>query len=73
MLIGVECRDGQILWKKDYVKDYGADLGHGLRLSAARRVVDGDRLIALIGGPPDAKVVAFDKKTGEGDVAGSDR
>lgn len=28
-------------------------------------MVEGDRLIALVGGEPDALIVAFDKRTGE--------
>ena len=28
-------------------------------------VVDGDRLIAIVGGEPDAFIVAFDKRTGD--------
>jgi outer membrane protein assembly factor BamB len=58
---------GTILWKKDYVLDYGADRSQwkwdwGF---ASSPIVDGSRLIALVGGRPDAKVVAFDKLTGK--------
>ena len=58
---------GAIVWKKDYVADYGADRakwGWDWGFSSAP-LVDGDRLIALVGGQPDAKVVAFDKLTGK--------
>ncbi|PYR44957.1 MAG: hypothetical protein DMF95_21850 [Acidobacteria bacterium] len=58
--------NGDVIWKKDYVTDYGAD-----RLKwafdwgfASSPIVDGGRLICLVGGRPDAKVVAFDKMTG---------
>ncbi len=58
---------GAVIWKKDYVVDYGADRSKwkwdwGF---ASSPLVDGSRLIALVGGQPDAKVVAFDKATGK--------
>ena len=57
---------GEVVWQKDYVKDYGADrmkwaFDWGF---ASAPLVDGDRLIALVDGRPDAKVMAFDKMTG---------
>jgi len=58
---------GAIVWKKDYVADYGADRakwGWDWGFASAP-LVDGNRLIALVGGQPDAKVVAFDKLTGK--------
>jgi len=54
---------GETIWKKDFVEDYDLDLpiwgmtGHPL--------VDGEKLICLVGGRPDAKVVAFNKLTGD--------
>jgi outer membrane protein assembly factor BamB len=66
-LLCLSVQTGEILWKKDYVKDYGAtpktwafDWGF-----ASSPVIDGNRLICLVGGKPDAKVVAFDKMTGK--------
>ena len=60
-------KTGAILWKKDFAVDYKAD-----RLKwafdwgfASAPIVDGSRLIAMVGGQPDAKVVAFDKMTGK--------
>jgi outer membrane protein assembly factor BamB len=58
---------GAIVWKKDYAAEYGADRAKwgwdwGF---ASSPLVDGNRLIALVGGQPDAKVVAFDKMTGK--------
>ena len=42
------------------------DLRDAVTGTAPRRLlVDGDRLISVVGGTPDAKVVAFDKKTGQ--------
>ena len=66
-LFCLDVKTGAIIWKKDYVKDYGADrrkwaFDWGF---ASAPLVDGDRLIALVGGQPDAKVVAFDKMTGK--------
>jgi outer membrane protein assembly factor BamB len=58
---------GETLWKKDYAVDYRANrrmwgFDYGF---ASAPLVDGIRLICLIGGQPDAKVVAFDKMTGK--------
>ncbi len=57
---------GAVLWQKDYVKDYGAD-----RMKwaydwgyASAPIVDFNRVIALVDGRPNAKVVAFDRSTG---------
>jgi outer membrane protein assembly factor BamB len=58
---------GEVIWKKDFVADYGADRakwGWDWGFSSAP-LVDGNRLIAMVGGHPDAKVVAFDKMTGK--------
>jgi outer membrane protein assembly factor BamB len=57
---------GEIVWKKDYVADYHANRkmwGFDYGFSSAP-LVDGPRLICLVGGQPDAKIVAFDKVTG---------
>jgi outer membrane protein assembly factor BamB len=58
---------GEILWKKDFAADYGADhlkwaFDWGF---ASSPLVDGNRLICMVGGKGDAKVVAFDKLTGK--------
>jgi outer membrane protein assembly factor BamB len=54
--------DGEVLWKKNFEKDYGTHVPTwGM---AGAPVVDGERLIALVGGA-EAKVVAFDKRTGK--------
>jgi outer membrane protein assembly factor BamB len=60
-------KDGSIVWKKDFVADYGADrktwaFDWGF---ASSPLVDGNRVICMVGGRPDAKVVAFDKLTGK--------
>jgi outer membrane protein assembly factor BamB len=63
MLHCLDARTGQVLWKKDYVQDYGAHTPTWGVTSAP--LVDGERLIALVNGVPDAKVIAFDKRTGK--------
>ena len=66
-LLCLNAATGAIVWKKDYAADYGADRakwGWDWGFSSAP-LVDGNRLIALVGGQPDAKVVAFDKLTGK--------
>ena len=51
-----------IAWQKDFVDDFDATIpSWGM---TAAPLVDGDRLITLVGGEPDAKVIAFNKRTG---------
>lgn len=53
---------GELVWRVDYIEDYDTFVPTwGI---AGAPLVDGDRLIALVGGEPDALVVAFDKHTG---------
>jgi outer membrane protein assembly factor BamB len=62
-LTALESATGRVVWQKDFVRDFGAEVpSWGM---AAAPVVDGERLIALVGGEPDAKVMAFDKHTGD--------
>ncbi len=65
-LFCLNVKTGAVVWHKDFVKDYSADrmkwaFDWGF---ASAPLVDGPRLIALVDGRPDAKVVAFDKMTG---------
>jgi outer membrane protein assembly factor BamB len=71
----LQCLDaatGKAAWHVNYVKDFGATfIGEkGSATGASRHgnngapLVDGDRLLACVGGP-DAGVVCFDKKTGK--------
>tara|TARA_Y100000588_G_C14244470_1_gene920823 strand:+ start:236 stop:1576 length:1341 start_codon:yes stop_codon:yes gene_type:complete len=63
MLNCINNKTGEILWTKDYVKDYGASLPTwGM---AGAPIVDGKQLICLVGGSDNAKVVSFNKMTGE--------
>jgi outer membrane protein assembly factor BamB len=53
---------GKVIWSKSFTKDYDAPVpGWGF---AAHPLLDGDRLICLVGGK-DSAVVAFDKNTGK--------
>ena len=61
-LFCLDVETGRVLWEKDYVADYGTSIPVWGTVSAP--LVDGDRLITVVGGEPDALVVAFDKRTG---------
>lgn len=58
---------GEIAWRKSYGPDYEVDrMRWGFDWGfASAPLVDGERLICLVGGGPDARVVAFDKLTGD--------
>jgi outer membrane protein assembly factor BamB len=61
-LLALDVKTGAVLWQRDYVKDFDASApSWGF---AGAPLVDGDRLICLVGGEPDAKVMALDKRTG---------
>ncbi len=62
VLACLNAADGKIVWQKDYVKEYGTELPTWGMTGAP--LVDGPRLICLVGGVPDAKIMAFDKLTG---------
>lgn len=54
--------DGKVVWSKNFVQDYKADVPQwGF---AGHPLVDGDRLICLAGGPGSV-AIAFDKNTGK--------
>src|SRR5262245_4526177 len=62
-LFALDAATGRVIWEKDYVKDFNATVPTwGM---AGAPLVDGDRLICLVGGEPDAKLVALNKLTGE--------
>ena len=63
VLLCLNAKTGQIIWERDYVKDYDGMIP--IWGAAAAPLVDGARLISIVGGRPDAKVVAFNKDTGE--------
>lgn len=54
---------GEVLWKKEFQSDFGTELPQwGM---AAAPLVDGDKLITLVGGANGALVVALDRTTGD--------
>ncbi len=58
---------GELLWRKNYSTEYDVDRmrwGFDWGFSSAP-LVDGERLICFVGGPENARVVAFDKMTGD--------
>ena len=62
-LLCLDARSGAILWRRNYVRDFGTEMPvWGI---AGAPLIDGDRLIAIVGGQPHAKVVAMNKFTGE--------
>ena len=63
VLVCLDVRSGKVLWERDFVRDFAAEIPVWGMSSAP--LVDGPRLIALAAGRPDAKVIAFDKMTGQ--------
>ena len=61
-LMCLQVEDGGLLWSVDYRHAYGAELPTWGFVGAP--LVEGEKLIALVGGARGAKVVAFDKLTG---------
>ena len=59
----LDAATGAVIWQKDYIADYDTTVPTWGITSAP--LVDGERLIALVGGEPDALVVAFDKRSGQ--------
>ena len=62
-LLALHVENGQVLWQKNFPDDFNTAVpSWGM---AGAPLVDGERLICLVGGEPDAKMMAFDKHTGE--------
>ena len=61
--VGFAVDTGAVIWEKDYVSEYGTSVPVWGIVSSP--LVDGERLITVVGGEPDALVMAFDKRTGE--------
>jgi len=58
----LDAETGEIIWEKHYIADYDSFIPTwGV---ASSPIVDGDRLIAVVGGEPGGLVMAFDKRTG---------
>ena len=66
-LLCLNTKTGEIVWKTNYLTDYHARIEQwsGYYGFASSPLIDGDKLICLVGGYPDAKFVAFDKRTGK--------
>lgn len=63
-LFCLDAISGQVIWSKDFVKDYNAKVP--LWGFASHPLIDGDRLICVVGGrKKNSMVVAFDKDTGK--------
>ena len=62
MLLCFDTGTGELVWQVDTTVDYDLTVPvYGISQSP---LVEGDHLIILLGGEPDAKIVAFDKATG---------
>jgi outer membrane protein assembly factor BamB len=62
-LLCLRADSGEVVWRKNYLRDQGTELPTWGIVGAP--LVYGNLLICLVGGQPDAKVVAFDKLTGK--------
>ena len=62
-LFCLDVETGAIRWQKDFVAEYDTSVPTWGITSAP--LVDGDRLITVVGGKLDALVIAFDKRTGD--------
>src|SRR5207245_251888 len=61
-LLCLDVKSGSILWQKNFVKDFEA--GVPVWGFSSHPLVDGDKLICLVGGSEGRGVIAFDKKNG---------
>ena len=61
-LLALAVKTGEVLWQKDFVRDFEASLPVWGMPSAP--LVDGERVIVLAAGEPNAKVVALHRDTG---------
>ena len=62
-ILCLEAATGDVVWEKDTVAEY--DTSIPIWGTSSAPLVDGDRVIFLVGGEPDALVMAFDKHTGD--------
>ena len=63
MILCLEAAPGEVIWQHDTVVDY--DTTVPVWGTSSSPLVDGDRVIYIVGGEPDALVVAFDTATGD--------
>lgn len=57
-----DAKSGEILWTKNYIRDFGTTIN--IWGMSAAPLIDGDNVIVLAGGVPNACVVAMNKETG---------
>jgi len=62
-LLCLKVDSGEVVWSLDYIDDFGAQLPTWGMVGPP--LVDGNQLICLVGGAPNAKVMSFDKMTGK--------
>ena len=63
VLRALKADTGELVWEKDFERDYGTKVPTwGITGSP---LIEEDLLIAIVGGVPDAEVVAFDKHSGK--------
>ena len=61
-LVCLDAASGEVVWKKDLVKEYKVRIPrYG---ASAAPMVEGELLIVYAGGQPEATVIAFDRNTG---------
>ena len=58
----LDVETGRVIWHRNYLVEYDASMAPWGTPSAP--LVDGEQLIAVVGGEPNALVVSFDKRTG---------
>ena len=58
----LDVETGRVVWHRNYLVEYDASMAPWGTPSAP--LVDGEQLIAVVGGEPNALVVSFDKRTG---------
>ncbi|VTS08838.1 PQQ-binding-like beta-propeller repeat protein [Tuwongella immobilis] len=62
-LFCLETATGKVVWSKNFIKDFGAE--PPVWGFSSHPLVDGNKLICLVGGSQGRLVMAFDKRTGE--------
>jgi len=62
-LLALDVETGSVRWQTDFAREFDTAVpSWGM---AGAPLIDGDRLICLVGGEPNAKMMAFDKRNGE--------
>lgn len=61
-LVCLNVRDGAVIWRRDLMKDFGMTEFSG---DTPSPLIEGSLLILVVGGKPDASVIALDKDSGK--------